>query len=92
MKIYPGISRLEWLQCFIEHVPTNEECGIREVWASTLEDEFRLISKVAQTHSYIAMDTEFPGVVARPVGNSNHTSFISDLIGISGSQPMNQLF
>jgi len=64
-----------------EHVPTNEECGIREVWASNIEDEFRTISKVAQNHYYIAMDTEFPGVVARPVGEfKSNTDYQYQLI------------
>lgn len=48
--------------------PSNEECGIREVWAHNLEDEFRHIRLVVQTYNYVAMDTEFPGVVARPIG------------------------
>lgn len=48
--------------------PSNEECGIREVWAHNLEDEFRHIRQIVQAYNYVAMDTEFPGVVARPIG------------------------
>lgn len=48
--------------------PSNEECGIRDVWRHNLEDEFRVIRQVVQKYHYVAMDTEFPGVVARPIG------------------------
>ena len=49
-------------------MPINEECGIRDVWGHNLEEEFRTIRQVVQRYQYIAMDTEFPGVVARPIG------------------------
>lgn len=49
-------------------LPSNEECGIRDVWGHNLEEEFRAIRQVVQQYQYIAMDTEFPGVVARPIG------------------------
>ena len=48
----------------------NEECGIREVWATNLDEEFRKICQVVQKFHYVAMDTEFPGVVARPIGKA----------------------
>lgn len=42
---------------------------ITEVWADNLEEEFERIRDVVEHYQYIAMDTEFPGIVARPTGN-----------------------
>ncbi|XP_044742111.1 CCR4-NOT transcription complex subunit 8-like [Chrysoperla carnea] len=46
---------------------TNEDYGIRDVWCYNIEEEFRTIRKVVQKYQYVAMDTEFPGIVARPI-------------------------
>ncbi|XP_059919625.1 CCR4-NOT transcription complex subunit 7 isoform X3 [Gadus macrocephalus] len=41
---------------------------ICEVWANNLDEELKRIRHVIRKYNYIAMDTEFPGVVARPIG------------------------
>lgn len=56
------------------NIPSNEECGIRDVWGHNLEEEFRTIRQIVQKYHYVAMDTEFPGVVARPIGEFRSTA------------------
>ncbi|XP_037315695.2 CCR4-NOT transcription complex subunit 7 isoform X1 [Pungitius pungitius] len=46
----------------------NHNQKICEVWANNLEEELKRIRQVIRKYNYIAMDTEFPGVVARPIG------------------------
>lgn len=40
---------------------SDEQHGIKEVWAENLEEEMLKLSKLLDTYKNISMDTEFPG-------------------------------
>ncbi|CAH0043265.1 unnamed protein product [Clonostachys solani] len=48
--------------------PNQSRGRIREVWAHNLHEEMAVLRDLVDKYPYIAMDTEFPGVVSRPMG------------------------
>lgn len=46
---------------------------VREVWANNLHEEFAVIRQLVKQFKYVAVSTEIPGVVARPIGRFSTT-------------------
>lgn len=42
---------------------------IREVWRQNLDSEMAVLRQLILKYPYVSMDAEFPGIVARPIGN-----------------------
>lgn len=51
-------------------IDTNK-IKIIDVWKHNLEEEMEYIANILNEYNFISMDTEFPGVVARPTGSFN---------------------
>jgi len=47
----------------------NDDDRIRDVWAGTFEEDFALVRDLLVDYPCVALDTEFPGVVAKPTGS-----------------------
>merc|ERR1719447_673830 len=45
----------------------NKPVSIRDVWADNLEEAFDVIQEAILDFPYIAVDTEYPGVLVRPI-------------------------
>lgn len=56
-------------------MPTQvTEPTIIDIWRYNMDEEFAKIRDMLEEYPYVAMDTEFPGVVARPIGEFKSSS------------------
>merc|ERR1712018_536721 len=58
----------------------NELHEIRDVWTHNLEEEFKNISSLISKYPFVGMDTEFPGIVAKPMVYNNVDEYKYQLV------------
>ena len=56
---------------------------IRDVWADNLDEEMVNVRRLAEKYRYISMDTEFPGVVARPLERMEASAYYYENVRIN---------
>ena len=56
---------------------------IRDVWADNLDAEMVNVRRLAEKYRYISMDTEFPGIVARPLERMEASAFYYENVRIN---------
>ncbi|KAH8674070.1 ribonuclease H-like domain-containing protein [Xylariales sp. PMI_506] len=52
-----------------EHTTRAAKGRIRDVWRHNLNEEMAVLRELVDDYPYVSMDTEFPGIVGRPMGN-----------------------
>lgn len=61
---------MQYLLVFVFiRIPMVKTDTIKNVWRDNLEEEMANIRHLIEKYNYVAMDTEFPGVVAKPLGS-----------------------
>uniref|UniRef100_A0A0N4ZNB8 poly(A)-specific ribonuclease n=1 Tax=Parastrongyloides trichosuri TaxID=131310 RepID=A0A0N4ZNB8_PARTI len=48
---------------------TNSDIQIIDVWRGNLREAFSIINKLVEIYPFVSVDSEFPGVVATPIGD-----------------------
>eukprot|EP01026_Neomeris_dumetosa_P045039 TRINITY_DN3817_c0_g1_i12.p2 TRINITY_DN3817_c0_g1~~TRINITY_DN3817_c0_g1_i12.p2 ORF type:complete len:356 (-),score=37.06 TRINITY_DN3817_c0_g1_i12:1113-2069(-) len=59
----------------IQRFTNGQLLMLREVWDDNLDEEMELMQEVVENYPFIAMDTEFPGIVAKALGNFKGTEY-----------------